>query len=292
MSKDGGRPRNVQFVDVGGREGKPERPAWLGGTEGPARAPDYPVRPLLPPEVPSHARPPLAPRLESVRPPAMRPPSQFPGPAARSPSVAPGYASEPPGPPRRPSQFPPAGLSQHPVAGNAALASQFPPPPDLGADSGIGSAVRRRDTFVEDLVPRAEEEAVAAIAAAVQEYAAARTQQLEQAEQDLVELVKVICRRVVLREVTLSSSVVEALVREGLMALGGGDKVIVRLGPFFADALDHISENLHQQGISCNVVIDPSVGAHGCALETELGRVDESVETRLSVLLSNLDTVP
>lgn len=293
MSKDHGRPRNVQFVDVGARERSPERPAWLTAREEGSKRADPAVRPLVPPEVPSHARPALAPRLESVRPPAMsRPPSQFPPAMARAPSVAPvAYPSEPPGPPRRPSQFPPPGGSQHPSAGNAALASQYPPPGDA-LDPGVGSSVRRRDTFVEDLVPRAEEEAVAAIAGAVEQFVAARCQQLEQAEQDLVELVKVICRRVVLREVTLSSSVVEALVREGLTALGGGDKITVRLGPFFADALDHISENLHHQGVHCHVVIDPSVGAHGCALETELGRVDESVETRLNVLLSNLDTVP
>jgi flagellar assembly protein FliH len=115
---------------------------------------------------------------------------------------------------------------------------------------------------------------------------------LEQSEKELVELVKVICRRVVLREVTLSSSVIEALVQEGLSALGRNDQVSVRLGPFFADALDHISENLRHRGIHCSVVIDPGVGVHGCVLETELGRVDESVETRLNVLLASLDTVP
>ena len=294
MSKDQGRPRNVQFVDIGGgRENTAPRPAWLMAREEANKAPDHAVRPLLPPEVPSHARPALAPRLESVRPPAMtRPPSQFPAPMARGPSVAPaGYASEPPAPPRRPSQIPPAPGSQYPAAGNTALASQFPPPAELPQDPAL-SSVRRRDTFVEDLVPRAEEEAVAAISAAVAEFVATRDAQLAGAEQELVALVKVICRRVVLREVTLSSSVVEALVREGLTALGGGDKVTVKLGPFFADALEHISENLHHQGIQCHVVIDPSVGPHGCALETELGRVDESVETRLNVLLSNLDTVP
>src|SRR5688500_9614510 len=110
MSKDHGRPRNVQFVDVGARESNAARPAWLVAREEANRAPDQAVRPLLPPEVPSHARPALAPRLESVRPPAMaRPPSQFPGPMSRAPSVAPsGYASEAPAPPRRPSQLPPA----------------------------------------------------------------------------------------------------------------------------------------------------------------------------------------
>jgi flagellar biosynthesis/type III secretory pathway protein FliH len=36
------------------------------------------------------------------------------------------------------------------------------------------------------------------------------------------------------------------------------------------------------------VVVDPSVGRQGCQLSTELGRVDESVTTRLDVLLANL----
>ena len=44
--------------------------------------------------------------------------------------------------------------------------------------------------------------------------------------------------------------------------------------------------------MSCSVSIDPTVGMHGCVLETELGRVDESVEARLDVLLASLDTVP
>jgi flagellar biosynthesis/type III secretory pathway protein FliH len=151
---------------------------------------------------------------------------------------------------------------------------------------------RRRDTLVEELVPRAEEEAVQAIGAAIEAFAAERAQALKQAEQELVALVKVICRRVVLREVTLSSAVIEALVQEGLSALGKGDQVTVKLGPFFADALEHISDNLRHRGIECRVAIDPAVGAHGCVLETTLGRVDESVETRLNVLLTSLDTVP
>jgi flagellar biosynthesis/type III secretory pathway protein FliH len=197
-------------------------------------------------------------------------------PPPRPPSVFPGAAS--------PSQFPGgAPLSQHPGLADAAA---------LDVALSHGARERRRDTLIEDLVPRAEEEAVLAIKAAIEQFAEERAQALEQSEKELVELVKVICRRVVLREVTLSSSVVEALVQEGLSALGRKDQVTVRLGPFFADALDHISENLRHRGIQCSVVIDSGVGVHGCVLETALGRVDESVETRLNVLLASLDTVP
>ena len=36
------------------------------------------------------------------------------------------------------------------------------------------------------------------------------------------------------------------------------------------------------------VNVDASLGRYGCMLETELGKVDESVEARLDVLLSHL----
>jgi hypothetical protein len=281
-------------VDVTATGKTAETPAWLipraddaklGGT-------DYPVAPLAPPEVPSHARPALAPLLESVRPPAgSRPPSQFPAAAARTALGSLGLSSVPP-PPRPPSVFPSASSpSQAPGAGSPSLHPGSSEASALDVAPVAGRLVRR-DTLIEDLVPRAEEEAVQAIKAAIADFALERAQALQDAEKELVELVKVICRRVVLREVTLSSSVIEALVQEGLSALGRNDQVTVKLGPFFADALEHISDNLHHRGVQCSVIIDPAVGAHGCVLETALGRVDESVEARLNVLLASLDTVP
>lgn len=277
MSSDSARPKNVRFVDVTAKD--PRQPAWVRarGDEAHPAAGEYRVSPLMPQEVASHARPALAPVLDSVRPPPMpRPPSQFPS-ASRPPSQFPGPVSA------RPSQYP--GPYSRPP-------SQFPAAHDSASvDSGMASGVRerRRDTLIEALVPRAEEEAVSAIRAAVEQFAVERAQALLLAEKELVELVKVICKRVVLRELNLSTAVVEGLIQEGLEALGRGDRVTVKLGPFFADVLEHISENLRLKGIDCVVVIDPAVGSYGCLLETELGRVDEAVETRLDVLLRSLD---
>lgn len=231
--------------------------------------PEHRVSPLTHPEVQSHARPALAPVFDSVRPPAPmpRPPSQFPSSLSRP-----------------PSQFPPS-LSVAP--------SQFPGAydPALNQDTGLASGVRerRRDTLIEDLVPRAEEEAVAAITAAITEFAAERARALEAAEKELIQLVKVICRRVVLQEVSSNPLLIEGLVQEGIEALGRNDRVTVKLGPFFADSLETISEHLRHKAIDCVVLIDPGVGKYGCQLTTELGRVDESLETRLNLLLEGLD---
>jgi flagellar biosynthesis/type III secretory pathway protein FliH len=119
-----------------------------------------------------------------------------------------------------------------------------------------------------------------------------RARALEAAEGQLIELVKVICRRVLSRELERNPLLIEGLVHAGLEALGGGDRVTVRLGPFFAETVEPLAELMRQKGIKCMVLLDPSVGRHGCQLETELGRVDESLETRLNVLLSALDVAP
>jgi hypothetical protein len=257
LSNDRGRPKSLRFVDVSA-EGRP--PAWLSKRqEEPFRvAPGERVDRLMPPEVPSHERPPLAPVLESVRPPPPRP-SQFPGSQ---------YPSSPPGP-----------ASQYPGTLESSGLEPFT----------LGSAPEPRfDTQVEDLVPRAEEEAAAAILTAVDRFHRERQQALAAAERDLVELCQSVCRRVLLAELTHNPLLVERLVHAGLEALAGGDKLTVRLGPFFADAAQTIKDSLEHRGVHAVVVVDPGVGLHGCQLSTELGRVDESVTRRLDVLLASL----
>lgn len=250
------RPKSLRFVDVSS-EGRspspsPSAPGWL------QLRPDEPPRAqperVVPPEVPSHDRPPLSPLLESVRPPAPHRTSQYP-------SILPGP----------PSQFP------------------APPEPTSVEHVTLGAAPEPRfDTQVEDLVPRAEEEAVAAIATAIDRFHRERQQALVAAERELVSLVQAVCRRVLLAEVTHNPELAERLVHAGLEALAGGDKITVRLGPFFADAAQTIQDSLEQRGVRCAVLVDPSVGPHGLQLSTELGRVDESVLKRLDILLANL----
>jgi Flagellar assembly protein FliH len=257
LSNERARPKSLRFVDVSA-EGR--TPGWLSKrNDEPYRTgPGERVDRLVPPEIPSHERPPLAPVLDSVRPPPPRP-SQFPGSQ---------YPSSPPGPA---SQYPGTleGSSLEPFTLGAAPEPRF-------------------DTLVEDLVPRAEEEAAAAIITAVDRFQRDRHQALAAAEQDLVDLCQAVCRRVLLAELTHNPLLVERLVHAGLEALAGGDKLTVRLGPFFADAAQTIKDSLEQRGVHAIVVVDPSIGMHGCQLATELGRVDESVTQRLEVLLASL----
>lgn len=260
MSSDRPRQKVVRFVDVTSQRGSD--PDWMGSAPANANVDDGHIETLRPPKIPREPRHPLAPILESVLPP---PPSQPPGMHAP-------FASDveslplPPLPPLRPSQFP-----RRP--------SQFPPDP---------AYERRTDTLIEELIPRAEEEASAAILQAVDAFALERRRLLDGAEAELLTLVRSVARRVIARELSNDPALVEGLVRVGLEALGQADRVTVRLGPFFADAVYDLKEKLEQRGVNCLVLVDSSLGAYGCLLETELGKVDESVEARLDVLMTHL----
>jgi hypothetical protein len=274
LSNDRGRPKSLRFVDVTVEE---RPPGWLGlRADEPHRVgPGERVDRLVPPEVPSHERPALAPVLDSVRPPPPRP-SHFPRPTPYPGTAHPG------------SQYPAAQFGSQYPSSPPGSPSQYPNTVEGLEPFARGPAEHRSDTMVEDLVPRAEEEAVAAIATAVERFQRDREQSLASAERELVGLVQAICRRVLLAELQLNPLVIVRLVQAGLEALASGDKLSVRLGPFFADAAANIQDSLEQRGVNALVVIDASVGAQGCVLSTELGRVDESVSARLDVVLASL----
>jgi hypothetical protein len=147
---------------------------------------------------------------------------------------------------------------------------------------------RRRDTMIDDIVPRAEEEAFGAIREAVSRAEAVREQQFSDAERRLVDLAMLVARRVIAREVSLDPGLVVGLVREGMAALGERDRIVVRVGTFYREMRDELQQKLGSTKLRCDVVIDPSLGRSGCIVETDLGRVDESVDARLENLIEAL----
>jgi flagellar assembly protein FliH len=252
--------KGVRFVPIGAPTALPE---WL--EPDPETGPDTST--LYPPELPQRARESLAPILESLPP----------APTARGASSAPRPSVPPPAPRHAglehatPSVFP-----------RAESAPSVPPPAD-----GRGEG-RRSDTLVEQLAPRVEEEALEALLESIKNFNVARALQLEEAERELSSLVPLIVRRVLARQISLEPGLVLGLITEGLGALAQSDTLNLRLGSFFADALPWLEQQLATRGVRCVARIDPTLSRYGCVLETELGRVDESLETRLDRILSEL----
>jgi len=115
-----------------------------------------------------------------------------------------------------------------------------------------------------------------------------RQRVFEQTASQLAELAAVIARRVIAREISLHPQLVFDLVREGLEALGKHDRVVIRLGQGFEGQRAALEQRLLDRGSRAEVRIEPQLPDHACLVETDLGQVDESVETRLATLLHAL----
>jgi hypothetical protein len=137
-------------------------------------------------------------------------------------------------------------------------------------------------------VPVVDPELTHAFEEAVELLAHERQRVFEQTASQLAELAAVIARRVIAREISLHPELVFGLVREGLDALGKHDRVLVRLGQGFESQRDMLEQRLLDRGSRAEVRVEPQLPEHACLVETDLGQVDESVETRLGTLLHAL----
>ena len=131
-------------------------------------------------------------------------------------------------------------------------------------------------------------EATHAFEQAIELLVAERSRVLEQTASQLGELATIIARRVIAHEISLNPNIVSGLVNEGLAALGAHDRVLVRIGRAFAEARANLETRLADRGAHAEVRIDESLSEYACLVETELGRVDESVEARIATLLQAL----
>lgn len=136
-------------------------------------------------------------------------------------------------------------------------------------------------------VPSVDPALANAFEQAVSALVAERQRLLTEAEPRLAELATLIASRVLARELSVGPDVVHGLVREGVAALGAQGRVRVRLGRVFFDAWES-SALAPAASFDVDVAVDPSLSDYGCVIESDLGRVDESVQARFDRLLRAL----
>ena len=197
-------------------------------------------------------------------------------------------------PPRLPSEFVDAvrqELSEMPQPErrsvrpppDAAPVASAPRPPTMPPPASTAAALPTRAPE-----PTVDPELTQAFEEAVVQLTEERQRVFEQTASQLAELAAVIARRVIAREISLHPGLVCDLVREGLDALGKHDRVLVRLGAGFASQRAALEQRLTDRGSRAEVRVEAQLPEHACLVETDLGQVDESVETRLATLLHAL----
>lgn len=159
-------------------------------------------------------------------------------------------------------------------------------------DDDSSSGGRRVDTFIDDLKDRSAEQAIEAVARAVEEISDQRLRVFEESELHMAKLVTAIVRRVIAREVSVDPRLIEGMVREGISALGRRDRIVVKVGTYFEILADEMEARISRSGVNVEVIVEASLGEYGCVIESELGDVDESVEARLGQILETLSIFP
>lgn len=129
----------------------------------------------------------------------------------------------------------------------------------------------------------------AALAEAIESLEQARRDLLYGAEPRLIELAALIARRVIARELKTQPDLVADLVREGMDALASRDKVRVQLGTGFALMAVMVSEQLATRGVDVELNVNAQLSEYGCVVETDIGRVDESIASRIDAVLEAID---
>jgi flagellar biosynthesis/type III secretory pathway protein FliH len=157
--------------------------------------------------------------------------------------------------------------------------------PAAPAPSGPNTAQQPFATPAEPPAPIVDPALIDAFERAVLDLGSERERVFAETAGQLAELAALIARRVIGRELSLDPSVVRGLVREGIAALGQHDRVQVRLGAGFESQRERIEKDLSSAGARCEVSFDPTLEAYACLVETEMGQVDESIESRLETLL-------
>ena len=129
-----------------------------------------------------------------------------------------------------------------------------------------------------------------ALTEAVEAIEQARRDLLYGAEPRLIELATLIARRIIARELKTQPELVADLVREGVDALAARDRLRIQLGTGFAVVSVMVSEQLAAKGIVVEMSISGEISEFGCIIETDTGRVDESIERRIDAVLEAIDT--
>jgi flagellar assembly protein FliH len=107
-------------------------------------------------------------------------------------------------------------------------------------------------------------------------------------EMEVVKLALAIAAKILHREAQVDPMLVAALVRVALDKLHKNTKSVVRVRPEEASGWRQYFAQHMEQSLVPEVIEDPAVAPHGCALETDVGSTELGVETQLKEIENGL----
>jgi len=154
------------------------------------------------------------------------------------------------------------------------------------------SPVELESLVVELSIRQAAEQALEvgrnALAEALQRIEDAHKQMVNDLTARAADLATLLAKRVIARELHTQRDIVVDLVREALDVLNSRDRIRVHLGSEFAVMQNALIAHYAAMSTLIDVAVDENLPAYGCVVETDVGSVDESIESRLAALLDSV----
>lgn len=134
-------------------------------------------------------------------------------------------------------------------------------------------------------------QATSALLQACEQLEGIRKQHLQRSSDDMLELALAVAQRIVGAHAASHSDIILKSIQQALEAMVDSDQVRVYINP---DDLQHVEENkpllLARMDTLQHIELDPyeKVSPGGCVVESEVGRVDATIETQLAEMQSRL----
>jgi len=127
-----------------------------------------------------------------------------------------------------------------------------------------------------------------ALAEALQRIEDTHKQMVNDLTARAADLATLLAKRVIARELHTQRDIVVDLVREALDVLNSRDRIRVHLGSEFAVMQNALIAHYAAMSTLIDVAVDETLPVYGCVVETDVGSVDESIESRLAALLDSV----
>ncbi len=114
---------------------------------------------------------------------------------------------------------------------------------------------------------------------------------LRESEDELINLVMLVARKVIIHEVTQDRTILAGVVQNAIAALSAREEIVVHINPddYLLVTSGH-DQLLHNELINERLLLkpDPTVSSGFCLVETEMGTVDASLEGQLEQIYRSL----
>lgn len=128
---------------------------------------------------------------------------------------------------------------------------------------------------------------------AINGFAKEKQNILKQSEAAVIDLAIEVAKKVIQTKISESPNVLNNILREALERVTDKDKVIIRVNSADLENVKRFQESFKKEFKDfkhIEIQSDPDIESGGCVIETDLGFVDSSISTKLSLIEAALNT--